>query len=354
MTISQRAVRGHRAPGVAGGLYDISGLNDETYFVNAFPQAKQVSTVAVSTATASADYVLSVNGVEITYTAKASGDTTATIAAAIAQAVNENPIARGQVVATSAAAVITLESTLPGLGFEASHADAKLGAVTEEQEAAKAEAIGFGRLCIRSGGANNAAYDNRQGRLASASDLTQSEVTLDVAGTDVATLSVRVNGVNHTKVGAVAALRAALNDIEGLTVSGSTTKVIIKADVGAAFELLGVSMATIDSQVVGDDLNELAIGISRRTYDEESTYKTGLVGYPGNAGVVALRRGRIWIACSEDVVEGAPVYVALAGDDAGKLFASPGAGRVALSRERCRFFKSRAADGLAVVDCNFF
>lgn len=353
MTISQRAVRARRAPGVAGGLYDISPFNDETYFVNAFPQAKQESTIAVSAATASADYVLSVNGVEITYTAKASGDTTATIAAAIAQAVNGNPMARGQVVASSASAVITLESTLPGLGFEVSHSDAKLGAVTLVTAAAKAEAIGFGRLCIRSG-SNAKAYDNRQGRVASASGLTQSEITLDVAGTDVATVSVRVNGATHTKVGAVAALRSALNSVDGLTVTGGTTKVIIKADAGAAFELLGVSLATIDSQVTGDDVSELAIGISRSTYDEEATYKTGLVGYPANAGVAALRRGRIWVECSEDVAEGGTVYAGLVGDEAGKLFASAGAGRVALSRERCKFFKSRAADGLAVVDCNFF
>lgn len=353
MTISQRAVRARRAPGVAGGLYDISPFNDETYFVNADPQAKQKSTIAVSTAGASAVYALNVNGAEIGYTNPATGMTTTTAAAGIAAAINAHPMARGQVVATSSAAVITLESALPGLGFEASHSDAKLGAVTEVQAAAKAEAIGFGRLCIRSG-SNAKAYDNRKGRVASASGLTQSEVTLDVAGTDVATVSVRVNGATYTKVGAVAALRTALNGVDGLTVTGGTTKVIIKADAGAAFELLGVSLATIDSQVTGDDVSELAIGISRRTYDEESTYKEGLVGYPANAGVSALRRGRIWVECSEDAAEGATVYAGLTGDDAGKLFASAGADRVALSRDKCKFFKSRAADGLAVVDCNFF
>ncbi len=354
MTISQRAVRGHRAPGIAGGLYDISALNDETYFVNAHPQAKQKSTIAVSSAAASATYKLNVNGAEINFTNPATGMTTTTAAAGIAAAINAEPMARGQVVATSSGATITLESTLPGLGFAASHSDAKLGAVTLVTAAAEAEAIGFGVLCIRGGKANTELYDNRHGRLASAAGLTQSEVTLDVAGTDVATVSVRVNGVNHTKVGAIAALRAALNGIDGLTVTGATTKVIIKADAGAEIELLGTSNATIDSQVAGDDINELAIGISRRTYDEEASYRTGLVGYPGNAGVSALRRGRIWIECSEDVAEGATVYAALTGDDAGKLFASPGAGRVALSRDRCKFFKSRAADGLAVVDCNFF
>lgn len=353
MTISQRAVRARRAPGVVGGLFDISGLNDETYFVNAFPQARQKSTIAVTTAGASAVYALNVNGAEISYTNPATGMTTTTAAAGIAEAINAHPMARGQVVATSDAAVITLESALPGLEFEVSHADAKLGAVTLVQAAASADAIGFGRLCIRSG-SNTKAYDNRQGRVASSSGLTQSEVTLDVAGTDVATVSVRVNGVTHTKVGTVAALRTALNSVDGLTVSGATTKVIIKADVGAAFELLGVSLATIDSQVTGDDLNELAIGISRRTYDEESTYKEGKVGYPANAGVAALRRGRIWIECTEDAAEGGTVYAGLVGDEAGKLFASAGSGRVALSRDRCRFFLSRAADGLAVVDCNFF
>lgn len=352
MTISQRAVRARRAPGVAGGLYDISPLNDETYFVNAFPQAKQKSTITVSAATASADYVLSVNGVEITYTAKASSDTTTTIAAAIAQAVNENPIARGQVVATSAAAVITLESTLPGLGFEVSHEDAKLGAVTEDQEAAKAEAIGFGRLCIRSGEPNIKTDDNRQGRVASATGLEGKSITLVI--TDVASVSLRVGGEFVSATGNAEDLADTLKADFGLDASSSGAVLTINAPAGVGMEVISLTSAEIEDVTPGDDINELAIGISRRTYDEEATYKTGLVGYPENAGVTALRRGRIWIACNEDVAEGATVYVALTGSDAGKLYASAGSGRVALSRDRCRFFKSRAADGLAVVDCNFF
>lgn len=351
MTISQRAVRARRAPGVAGGLYDISPLNDETYFVNAFPQAKQESTIAVSTATDNADYVLSVNGVELTYTAKGSGDTTTTIAAAIAEAANEHPMIRGQVVASSAAAVITLESALPGLEFEVSHADAKLGAVTLVQAAASADAIGFGRLCIRSG-SNTKAYDNRQGRVASSSGLTAASVTLKITAT--ASVSLQVGGELVSATGAIAALEAALDGAAGLTASVSSDELTLTAPVGADLKITSLASATVENETAGDDLNELAIGISRRTYDEESTYKEGLVGYPANAGVAALRRGRIWIECTEDAAEGGTVYAGLVGDEAGKLFASAGSGRVALSRDRCRFFLSRAADGLAVVDCNFF
>ncbi len=351
MTISQRAVRARRAPGVVGGLFDISGLNDETYFVNAFPQAKQKSTIAVSSAAASAVYALNVNGAEISYTNPATGMTTTTAAAGIAEAINAHPMARGQVVATSDAAVITLESALPGLSFEASHSDAKLGAVTLVTSAAKADAIGFGRLCIRSG-SNTKAYDNRQGRVASASGLTAASVTLKITST--ASVSLQVGGEFVSATGAIAALETALNGAAGLTAAVSSDELTLTAPVGAGLKITSLASATVEDETAGDDLNELAIGISRRTYDEESTYKEGLVGYPANAGVTALRRGKIWVECSEDAAEGGTVYAGLVGDDAGKLFASGGSGRVALSRDRCRFFLSRAADGLAVVDCNFF
>lgn len=352
MTISQRAVRGHRAPGIAGGLYDISALNDETYFVNAHPQAKQKSTIAVTSAAASAAYKLNVNGAEINFTNPATGMTTTTAAAGIAAAINAEPMARGQVVATSSGATITLESTLPGLGFAASHSDAKLGAVTLAKAAAVAEAIGFGVLCIRGVGANTSVYDNQHGRLASAVGLTQQAVVLTI--TDTASVSLKVGGEFVSATGVIGALQTALNGTAGLVTSVSGAKLTITAPAGAGLEITSLASAVVDSKTAGDDINELAIGISRRAYDEEATYKTGLVGYPANAGVAALRRGRIWIECSEDVAEGATVYAALTGVDAGKLFASSGAGRVALSRDRCKFFKSRAADGLAVVDCNFF
>lgn len=365
MTISQRTVRDRRMPAFIGQQYDISGNNEEIDFVNSNPQATQLTTLAVSASADSTDYEFAVNGVPVKITSPGTGNTTTTIAASLAAAVNENPLIRGQVKATSAAAVVSLEGTYPGISFTVTEDDARIDAPVAVRAAAEAAAVPFGRLCIRGGDSSLSAYGNRLGRLASATGLTARVVTLTasaIAATIPTHLTIEVEGetyhLAHVGTGGgdtanelATAIRALINDKAGLTdlvtATGATDKVIITSNVaGVQFRVtsLGTSLADVVT-TEGDDINALALGVSLRAYDEEANE------YPPNAGVAAMKRGGVWVEAAASVTDGGAVYVHLDGANAGKLYGAGGTNRALL--KAAKFRKDRSSDGVAVVECNF-
>jgi hypothetical protein len=363
-TISQRSVRARRLPAFIGQQYDTSHNNEEIDFVNAHPQATQLTTLTVNASADNTDYEFQVNGVPVKFRSLSTGNTTTTIAAGLAAAANASPLIRGQVKASSNAAVVSLESIAPGIAFTVTESDTRIDAPVAVRAAAEASAIPFGRLCIRGAESSVSPYGNRLGRLASSAGLTAHvvEITATALAATIPThLSIEVEGqvFTVTRVGpgggdtntALATAIKTLLDASDLNDWIETTRdaavLTLTARVpGVTFRVLsvGTSLAVTDI-TEGDDINELALGVSLRTYDEEGNE------YPANAGAAAMKRGGVWVEAAAAVASGGKVYVHLDGANAGKLYGVGGANRALL--KNAKWFKDRSADGLAVVECNF-
>lgn len=350
MTISQRHVRARRLPAFLGQQYDVSHHNEEIDFVNAHPQAAQITALQVNVSADDREYQFEVNGVAVKFTTPSSGNSTASIASGLAEAANADPIIRGQVAASSSGDTVTLTGLIPGVSFSVSASDANLGAPNTAQNAATAAPIPFGRLCIAGGESAVSPYGNRLGRLASADGLVAQSITLAHGG-DTSTVVLQIDGELYEASAATAAdfataINSAVpeNTVTAVNDSGDVTITVDTA--GDSFRLVSISgNLTISAQESGDTVAELAIGVSLRAYDEEGT------AYPPNAGVAALRRGGVWVEVDEPVDMRGPVYVQLEGDNAGKLYPKRAAGRAIVPG--LRWFKDRSTDGLAVVECDF-
>ena len=119
-TISQRSVRSRHIAGIIGALAVMSfRRNRITTGVNSDPQRAMSKTLTIDTYTDGADYVVTLEGRTITYTATTADANTTGVASSLAAAINSDPQVRGFLKATPAAAVITLEGLLPGLSFSA-------------------------------------------------------------------------------------------------------------------------------------------------------------------------------------------------------------------------------------------
>ena|SRR5690554_3690975 len=160
MTISQTDVRARRVPGKPGQLYDLSA--EEIDFTNSHPQAQQVSTAVVGTVADTNEFTLTLNGIDLVVTAGGS-DTKITIAAALADAVNDDPVVRANVSAESDGVdTVTLTGVLPGVAFTID-VDGNLTKATGTTAAA-ASPIPFGRVCVRGGTSALDVYPNQIGR----------------------------------------------------------------------------------------------------------------------------------------------------------------------------------------------
>lgn len=95
------------------------------------------------------------------------------------------------------------------------------------------------------------------------------------------------------------------------------------------------------------DVDDIALGVSLLVYDQEGTE------YAPNARVAAMKEGRVWVEVDTAVSESDDVYVGTGAGEEGKFYNASGPGRLKFSKSVCRFFKSRAEDGLAVLECNF-
>lgn len=374
MTISSRAqdVRARRPQGKIGQLAEASYLNETRTVINSDPQAAQVSTIVVDTATNSHEYTLEINGVEISYTADGSA-TKAEIAAGIVAAIDDEPLVRGQVsAADDGVDTVTLTGTYPGVAFVLSAVDALLTDATVTT-AAEADSVPFGRLVVSGGYSDGEA--TALGILAASGAMEAQVDTLTVvyAAGELYGVSIEIEGEGYgvevladtdgptTVTAIVAAINAMMPANTVVATDGAGDTVVLTAEVaGKAFKVkrwlksgttarlsLAHTLATKET-----DINKMALGVSLYTIDEENTTVEGDdVVYPANAGVQIISDGPVWVENSQSVSAGDDVYVELGVTaDNGKLFNTTSATRVKLTGatwERAAY--SSSGDDLAVV-----
>lgn len=328
--------------------------------------ATQVGSIVVDTATNSATYTWTINGVTQTYTADSSTSTTE-VAAGIADVINADPLVRGQVSASAASATVTLTATLAGVSFTASDSDAKLTTTEASTAAASASTVPFGRAFCRT------ALDTDGepcGGVASTSIFTPQVITLTptfvasaVIGVDVYEIrgSERVfvagaifasaTDLDTTIDGLVAALNTALpaNTVLVAANAGTATALTFTAEVeGLEFEIVpkhhsgGASsptfaIANTTGPSPATSLNRAFLGVTEYSTVYEPASSTATEGsYPANAFVSYIRAGggdHVWVESTETPTDGGVVYVeTAAGSSAGKFYASSSSTRAALAK----------------------
>jgi len=143
-------IRDERLIGVAGDIAD-NMFKDSLSYTNSDPQAKQVNTITIDTATPSQTYSVLIDGVEVSVE---SGAVTlpATLATSLGDAIAAEPLVNGRFDVQVAGAVITLTARFEGQGFMIalgqSAADMTLVEVTANATAAP---IPFGRAVVSAG-----------------------------------------------------------------------------------------------------------------------------------------------------------------------------------------------------------
>lgn len=378
MTISQRAsdVRIRQRQGKIGQLVFSNYLDVIATLINANPQAKQVDTITVDTAADDTDYTFVLNGITITINS-GTGATKITISDALRDAVNQNALVRGQVIATSDGVdEVTLTGALPGVAYTITESDANL-TLTPVTTAASADAIPFGRLVLADGFVADEGY--RQGKIAKSANLTaqvdtytptyvaSAEYLLTIAVKGVVTRDIQVVGsvsLANTLTDIAAAINAVMPANSVLADGSSGTEMTLTAEVaGLEFETSfgfgdgGASIPTatlVTTRGVGTSMELAATkgGVSIYAQDEETTTIGGTaVEYPANAGVKVTRKAEIWVESSESPSDGDPVYVEMAaGDNSGKFYKTASATRVPMTLASwVRAARSSSGDNLAVL-----
>lgn len=350
--------------------------------MNANPQAAQVSTIKVDTEQNNHKYTVFVNGVGVSFTSDSTG-TKAEIADGLAAALNADPIARGVASAVSDGVdTVTLTGTWPGVPFIVITADANLTVATVTAAAAAA-AIPFGRAVLDDGIVSD--EGERQVKLAVGSAFAKQVKTAEIDYVASAVIGVRVfevrgeervllAEVQHTSAtdqdttidALVTLLEARLpaNSVEVTADDATATALVFTSEVdGLEFDVevfdLGGGATSPDivvSDIVGPDagtsLHRALAGVSMYSENDPTATIGGTEGqYAPNAGVRFAYSGELWVERPGAVVQGGTVYVGLGAAEAGKFFATPGTGRVALSKGLARWSRDgvNSADGVAAL-----
>lgn len=200
-------------------------------------------------------------------------------------------------------------------------------------------------LVITAGSSDTkATIADKLAQAANSDPVVRANISAESDGTDTVTLTSALPGVAFTI------------DVAGKLTKATTTAAAAAQPIpfgrlcvrGAASTLdvypnrLGRLPAPADTGI-----DNLALGISAYTYETEEPE------YAPNDRVAAVKRGRVWVESTEAVTEADDVYVGTDPSEVGKLFKSSGGNRKKLDKSVCRWFSSRSADGLAVVECNF-
>lgn len=351
MTISTRAqdVRDRRPQAKIGAVI-LSALMAKIDLFNDASQANQSDTITIDTAADDTDYTVTIDGIDVVYTS-GTGATTTSIATGLSDAINAEPLVRGKVAASAAAAVVTLEGTYPGISYTLAESDANLSTASVTS-AADASAIEFGRLVVSTGFVTDEAYET--GALAASSQFTAQVDTIltPFVATAEYHAAVTVEGATyHAQVTADtdadttgAALAAALNDIlpadtviaagaaGGLTLTAEVAGLEFSTTIGASDDGATVPAVSLTSTVsASTSLARATKGVSLYSAEIEAQTVAGDdPAYPGNSGVKALSRGLVWVESTEAPSAGDPVYVEMSGADAGRFYATDGATRIRL------------------------
>lgn len=280
--------------GYVGAPYDDSDHNDYISLVNKDPQATQKTTITVSGVTASKEYILVINGVTVSYTAPASGETIAKVAEGLQLAVINEPALNGRLLTTITATTLELESAQDGYVFTVTEDDAQL-AVATSQSAASALAVGFGKMIAKSG--------KRQGRLVKSSDFAGAVATFDITASNsqLYLFDVLLDGITYrveftsdsdaTTAEISAGLKASL-DAYGLDIVATepADQLLLTGGTGANFEIRGVNTSDLAlTFVAGKQPKVLAMAVRSDSFDES---QGNGAEYPPNSTMAGALEGR--------------------------------------------------------------
>lgn len=376
MTISQQAqdVRRRVRVGLPGQPLYAGKTNLVRDALNQSPQRVKTATITVDSGVNGAIYSVTINGSTVEYESESTD--TSVIAAGLEAAIVADPLATAVVAVESAANVITLTGLYPGFDWSLVGASANLTTSVTQQPLGAAP-IPFGSFVVSQG------YDEQDElcALASSAMFAEQAETWSVAYVQDAVLGVTVferrgselhvladvevtsaTGQAETVTAIANALNAAL-PANSVVVSVDDDNLVLAAEIaGLEFEVVishlaggatGPAISKVDS--IGPDastsIHRAALGVAMHTRDDNA----GPIGttegaYEGNAGLRVLVRGDVWVALDGQPSKGGPVYVELAGDDAGKLFTSGSSTRVALARDAASWQNpGPPADGVSAV-----
>lgn len=299
--------------GVVGALVNANLLDQCTTLVNKSPQAQQVWTVTISTATNGATYTLSVGGVAFAYVATSATDTV--IASGMAAAFNLDRNVASMFSARASSATVILTATDVGISNTVSTSDSKMS-VALTTSPATANPVAFGDVVIPVGGQDD--DGTLFGTCVDSSLFTAQAVDLAItyAASETYSFTLSLYGVaystgpiladtnsNTTATAVRAALTAALSGIP-VTVSGATNHAIITSNLaGIGFELsyasatgghIAVSSGNLVS-TAAQDFNKVGAGIATLANNQPSS----TVGVPG----------QVYVANSNMTVAGSGVPV---------------------------------------------
>lgn len=342
-------------------------------FLNQDPQAVQISTYTVDTATNAATYTVEVNGQSIAIVA-ASG-TGSAIAEQIADAINADPLAGAVCSAEASGSDIVLTGRTPGLAFTATESDAKLS-VVETQAAAEAAAVAFG-VAIKDTGFNGSEPEKTGALL---SGFTAQVATIDYSYTGSSELGVRVYEIRGderilladakhllatSKAASTTALLAELNAaLPANTVAataGGSDEVVLTAEVAGlefAAEVYSDDHANVApsiAETTGPSLSTSAgrafAGVSRFDPASEAASVGANAGqYAANDGIKVAQKDHVWVSNSESPSNGGTVYVDVS---TGLFYASASSARVALPKAKAKWLRDgRDGDAIALLHVN--
>lgn len=362
--------RARARQGIPGMVLANTLLRYDT-FLNQDPQAVQISTYTVDTATNAATYTVEVNGQSIAIVA-ASG-TGSEIATQIADAINADPLAGAVCEAEASGSDIVLTGRTPGLAFTATESDAKLS-VAATQAAAEASAVAFG-VAIKDTGFNGSEPE-RTGALLSG--LTAQVATVDYTYTSGKVLGVRLYEVRGDErilladaqttmatsktastTALVGELNAALpaNTILAANAGASGYEVTLTAEIAGlefAAEVYSDDHANAAPSVTattGPSLSTSACrafaGVSRFDSASEAASAGSNAGqYAANDGVKVAQEADVWVTNSESPSNGGTVYVDVS---TGLFYASASSARVALPKAKAKWLRAGRDSGDALA-----
>jgi hypothetical protein len=344
---------------------------------NAYPQAKQVTTVTVTDQGDGDDVILTIDGVDIEF-ATGTGLDLAAIGAGIVAAINNEPVVRSKVVPSFSGSTLTLTGVWPGESFTvsiASDPDSVLSAVTAVVAPDEADPIPVGRALVSQGFPDGEPEERVALPVAALFDAQVITATVVNGVATARNVRVWMDGVlvvdtvytgNATEATEAAAIATAVN-------AAAPANTVLADDTGAdvAFtaEVPGTELTVAIEQAtagditfaettgpsVGTSLVRAFRGIALRPQDEDEVDANDDPVWAANAGVRIAQYGDVFVESSQTPATGGTVYVETAsGANTGKLYTTSSATRVALPRSLAQWVRDGRSDSptLAVVRLN--
>lgn len=372
----QTSYKSRATAGRPGMPYDNTG--QVVSVLNKDPQAKQIDTVTIDTATDDEDYGVLIDGVDISIDS-GSGATTSGIASDLVDAINAKKFVNSRVVAELSGSDVVITARHGGVGFTTQEGD-NAGKMTlvNTQANATADPVKFGRLVMSDGWVSDTlageprSGTERKGKLVKGTNFTaqvdELELTYD-AGVS-ALVSIRYydptigewvqRDFEHTMASdadtSVIALVGLINgQMPSDTVIASHPTgdtITLTAEVpGVAFEVTygfgtGASTAAwthTTNRGPDTDVNMATLGIAQISQLVERSSPTvpgtlgdGITEYPANRAMSVREDGRVWTEPEAAASASDKVYVRLESsgslDELGGFSPTPGAGLVRLKK----------------------